>query len=555
MSNKCDNKTTFCDAGSYCNNGECSPCDCDNGKTWDALSMYSWCRNAPFYGPKYCVCEKNNTMTTELLGVYKKEFCIPSRGRCEYGQWYDENEKKCKDCPCEDPGYINQPDNSSGASRETRKLCPGNNKKTVIPTQYCKPRCAVGQWYDQTENECKDCPCEDPGYEWHTITDDIRAACPGHGLKSNTIPAKDCTLPRCKVGRWYDQTENECKDCPCEDPGYKPDIKNQGVADACPGHGLTPNTIPTQYCKPRCKVGQWYDQTENECKDCPWEDPGYKPDIKNQGVADACPGHGLKSNTIPTKDCIPLCLPGYVINKKKYPNGWGPYDFNGVEPDDGCKLCTCESEQPSSSGGIYKLPTDPQKKKAVQNTCPGHSFTNSSGDANLIPDSTCELVDCSKQKTWPKTQRGPDGQVKKFCDTCLCNDGGSVVGWTTPTTDTLCPAKDSSCTYIGKYLVCDKDDCYPYDTRPNSSQISKDHSSCFFSTSGCENSLKKPSSSSYSDSTDDAYWDCDIRNEHGKKCKTLSTCYRLCSWKYPTGYSTSSNNLPSGNNNPPPYWD
>lgn len=506
MSKKCDNKTTFCDAGFYCNNGECSPCVCDKGKLWNPYSRYGpiagginkLCKWGSLDVPAQdCLCPVGNRVTTELLDKAKQTYCIDPPGpQCTYGQWYDENEKKCEDCPCEDPGYKPDP-----LDLETRKLCPGNNTKAVLPAESC--------------------------------------------------------IPRCRPGEWYDQDEKTCKTCQCEDPGYKPDDEFHGDAinAACPGYGLKANTIPAKACKPRCRPGQWYDQDEKECKNCPCQDPGYKPDVKNKGVADACPGYGLETNTIPTKECIPLCFPGYAINKKKYPNGWGPYAYFGGEPHDGCKLCTCESDQPESSGANYKLPTDPQKKKAVQSTfCPGNSFTNSSGDSNLIPDTTCEL-NCSKQKTWPKIVKDGSGVniVEKICDTCLCNQHGTVVGWTTPTVPS-CPAKDSSCSYIGKYLVCDEKDCYAYNTKPTSSQISE-RDSCFFSTSGCEDDLKKPSTSVFKNNTNDAYWDCDIRDSDGKKCGTFSKCYRLCSWKYPTGYSTSSNNLPSGNNNPPPGWN
>ena len=504
MEGKCDNKTRFCHQGFYCKNGNCSPCVCDEGKVWDHQSRIlspagasGNCAAGPTLTPEYCVCPSKNTLTTKQLGEYKQTYCIdPPGSNCTYGQWWDDDEKKCKDCPCEDPGYRAQPSATGSGGLQTRKLCPGNNKKAVIPNKYCVPKCVIGAWYDQDENKCKLCPCEDPGYRKNGI--------------------------------------------------YNPEI-----SDICPGSGLKENTIPNKYCVPKCKPGQWYDQDESKCKDCLCDTLGYNPNLKNTKViTDTCPGYGLEPKTIPAKACIPLCLQGYAINKKKYPNGWRPDRW---EPDDGCKLCTCKNDQPPSSGATYKLPTDPQTKKAIQaEFCPGYDFTTPEGDPDLIPNSNCEL-NCSKPKTWPKIKRDSTGAVtNEKCDTCLCNNDSTVVGFTTPTVP-ACPAKDSTCNYIGKYLVCDKDDCYAYSTKPTSDQISS-HSSCFFSTSSCEDNLKKPSSSQYKTSTDDAYWDCVIRNSDGESCGMFSSCYRLCSWKYPPGYSTSSNNLPSGNNNPPSGW-
>ena len=503
MEGKCDNKTTFCTAGYYCKNGTCTPCECDPGKVWDwryIAGSVPLCQSAQT-DPEECICPHHNTINTANLNSSKQNYCIKPPMECKYGEWYDEEAKECKDCPCANgAGYRSQPDAMTIIGSKTRNICPGD-KKATIPGPYCVPKCDVGKWYDEEAKECKDCSCSEPGYRL-----DLRQGSPNY---------------------------------------------NQ-IKKLCPGYELKEESIPSNLCLPKCSGGQWYDEATKKCKDCLCQARGYNPSREySKDIVEICPGYGLEAKTIPQKDCVPLCPSGFAINNK-YPNGWDP---STREPDGGCKFCTCKNELPSSSGATYKLPTDPQTKQEIQDKfCPGYNFTNSDGDSHLIPSSNCEL-NCSKEKTWPKIVKNSKGVVSdEKCDTCLCNNNNTVVGFTTKTVS-ACPAKDNiPCNYIGKYLVCDEKDCYPYGTKPTSKQISSGHTSCI-GLGGCDKDLKKPETAkSTKNKTSAAYWDCSIKNDDGKGCSSYSLCYRLCSWKYPTGYSTSSNNLPSGNNTPPVGW-
>lgn len=131
-----------------------------------------------------------------------------------------------------------------------------------MPASSACEKCAAGRYYNDPDNMCLDCPKNTFTISGAT---DISGCAPcedgGHSQSGSGYCEK------CATGKYYDETENSCKLCPKNTASISGASDLSGC-DACQvevGEYASPGS---GYCS-TCSSGKYYDEPQNDCVACP----------------------------------------------------------------------------------------------------------------------------------------------------------------------------------------------------------------------------------------------------------------------------------------------
>ncbi|GMI01196.1 hypothetical protein TrST_g6997 [Triparma strigata] len=148
---------------------------------------------------------------------------------------------------------------SIGASDDCTNCVEGGHSR---PGSSACEKCSTGKYYDEVANACELCPkntftisgatdisgcalCEDGGHSQ-----------PGSGY-----------CEKCSTGKYYNEPDNTCKDCPKNTASISgaADISGCGDCQVAVGEYAAPGS---GYCS-SCSSGKYFDEPQNVCISCP----------------------------------------------------------------------------------------------------------------------------------------------------------------------------------------------------------------------------------------------------------------------------------------------
>jgi len=174
--------------------------------------------------------------------------------RCSTGMYYDEDTNVCELCP-KDTFTMSGATDVSGCA-----LCEDGGHSQP-GSGYCE-KCSTGNYYDEVMTTCILCPKNTFSPSGAT---DISGCFPCEDSGHSQPGSEYCE--KCSTGKYYNETENICQDCPKNSASISgaADISGCGDCNVAIGEYAAPGS---GYCS-SCSSGKYYNEPQNDCIACP----------------------------------------------------------------------------------------------------------------------------------------------------------------------------------------------------------------------------------------------------------------------------------------------